>query len=152
MDFLPQNSEHRKTGDWKELLSRGCSQVAESTTRKNSKEWYWIWVSHCHREGRETLGKGFPLFCIWTPKKKKKNQLRNYETHLIFFSILLRILFSRFICFMYTCVCLSLCVPHVPRTPWKPEEGGASPGTGVPGSCKLPSGWKESNPGPLQEK
>lgn len=47
---------------------------------------------------------------------------------------------------------LSLCVPHVYRIPWRPQEGVASSGTGVPGSCRLTCGRKESNPGPLQEK
>jgi hypothetical protein len=36
--------------------------------------------------------------------------------------------------------------------PWKPEDGIRFPVIGVTGSCKLPCGCWELNPGPLQEQ
>lgn len=40
-----------------------------------------------------------------------------------------------------------------PACPWKSEEGAGSPGAGAEGSCELNTwdGYKELNPGPLQE-
>lgn len=36
--------------------------------------------------------------------------------------------------------------------PWRPEEGPRSSGTGVRDGCGPPSGFWESNPGPLEKQ
>ena len=53
---------------------------------------------------------------------------------------------------MCLCTWVYLCAPHVHRSPWRPEEGTPSFGTGITNGCELPCGCWELNLVPLKEQ
>ena len=55
--------------------------------------------------------------------------------------------------YVYGCfACMCVYTMYMPGSPRRPEEGIGFLGTGVADGCEPPCGYRELNPGPLEEQ